>query len=242
MADRKRRGRVWRRLFVFLAVVPLAGVLVALAAGASPHRLRPVAGFLTLAAISGAATIVTERALRRRLSRLKQAPVPRNQYLAKPWWVGLRVADISVHYLALLGAIVAGVGFPGVGVGFLLVVGVVSGGAVVFDFGQPRGLTFETAGLRLHWRSLQILLPWNTIRGLETIGPEGFDSVDFQISDPERVVDWVTPDTPRNRSRAQKMFGTSAPFFWFPWTAGLDGQTLARGIREGIAGQPEQVN
>jgi hypothetical protein len=242
MAEGEMRGRRWQKRVVFMAFLALAAVLVALAAGLSPHRLRPVAGFLALGAAAGTAFLAGARAMRRRVFRLSRAPVQRNVRLVKPWWFAVGAADIAIHYVALFGAIVAGFGFPGVGVGVLLVVAAVTCFPFAFDLGQPRGLTFEGAGLRLHYPGMDLLLPWSAIHGIDTIGPPGFDSVQFQVSEPEGVVEWVSPDTPRNRSRAQKMFGPSATFFWFPWTAGLDGQTLARGIREGIAGHPEQMN
>jgi hypothetical protein len=242
MAEGKRRGGGWQKLILFIAFLALAAVLLALGTGLSPHRLRPVAGFLALAVAAGAAFMAGARATRRRAFRLQRAPLQRNVRLVKPWWLAFGAADIAIHYGALFGAIAAGFGFPGIGVGALLVLASMTCFPFAFDFGQPRGLTFEAAGLRLHHPGMELLVPWSAIHGIDTIGPRGFDSVQFQVSDPARVVDWVTPDTPRNRSRAQKMLGVPAAFFWFPWTAGLDGQTLARGIREGIAGHTQQMN
>ncbi len=104
MAHERRRGRKWRILFVFVSFVPLVVVLAALNAGWAPHRLRPVAAFLSLVAASGAAVMFGSRAARLRALRLAQAPVPRNVLLTVPWWLRAPSGDAAVYCAALLGS------------------------------------------------------------------------------------------------------------------------------------------
>ncbi len=235
-------NRLRRRVrFALVAFGPLAAVLIAVAVGASSNRLRPIAGFLAVAAGSGAAAFTTARAKRRRAFRLKRSPIPRGVRFSKPWWLYTDGADLIVHYAALMGALLAVFRQPGVGVGILLVAVVGLCFMPFFGFG-PRGLTFETSGLRLHYRQVEVLVPWNEIRDCEQVGPDHMAAIQFRLASPERVGDWVTPDTPSGRSRAQNQLAPAGNVLWLHWTAGLDAQTLLRAIHEGIEGRSEQMN
>jgi hypothetical protein len=232
----------WRLVqFVFVAFVLLGVALLALAAGASPRRLAPTAVLLAVAAGSGAVALVRSRAEKRRSWNFSWSPVPQGVRLSKPWWLYLYGADVLIHYAALLGAVFAALQLPGVGVGILSVVAV----AMCFPslyFSGPRGLTFEGTGLRVHFRVFEVLVPWGAIRNCEQIGPDQFAGVRFEIADPERIGDWVRPDTPRNRrDAANRLVGAAVPF-WSPWTAGLHAETILRGIREGIERRPNRLN
>lgn len=227
--------------FALVAFVPLAVVLLALGAGASPRRLGPAAVLLAVAAASGAVVLATTGAQNRRIARLRGSPVPQGVRFSKPWWLFLHGADLLVHYAALLAAVFAVLQLPGVGVGILSVVAVAMCFPALY-FPGPRGLTFERAGLRVHYRRFEVLVPWDAIGNCEQIGPDKFAGVRFEIADPERIGDWVRPETPRNRLAAAKRLAAAAAPFWSPWTAGLDAPTLLRGIREGIEGQPDRLN
>lgn len=237
-ADKKR----WRQVrFALVAFVPLAVVLLALAAGASPRRLVPTAVLLAVAAGAGAIFIVRARAQKRRIQRFRRSPVPQGVRFSKPWWLYLNGADVLVHYGALVAALFAVVQLPGVGVGILSVVAVVMF-FPSFYFSAPRGLTFEQAGLRVHYRDFEVLVPWDAIRNYEQIGPDQFAAVRFEIAHPECIGDWVSADAPRHRARGAKWLAGAAAPFWAPWTAGLDAATLVRGIREGIEGRSDRLN
>ncbi|HXT99230.1 MAG TPA: hypothetical protein VN853_23220 [Polyangia bacterium] len=235
----KKRSRLVR--FVLVAFVLLGVVLLALAAGASPRRLAPTAVLLAVAAGSGAVALVRSRAENRRRWRFSRSPVPQGIRFSKPWWLYLTGVDVLVHYAALLAALFALFQLPGVGVGILSFVFVVWCLPSPF-FHSPRGLTFERMGLRLHHRDFDVLVPWEAVRSCEQIGPDHFAGVRFEIADRERIGDWVSPDTPRNRIRAAKRLAERAAPFWSPWTAGLDAATLVRGIREGIEGRSDRLN
>lgn len=85
-------------------------------------------------------------------------------------------------------------------------------------------------------------MPWEAIGNYEQIGPDQFAGVRFEIADRERIGDWVSPDTPRNRVRAARCLAEGVAPFWSPWTAGLDAATIVRGIREGIEGRSDRLN
>jgi hypothetical protein len=235
-ARRRRRLR-----FAFLACGPFVGVLIAAALGASPDRVRPSVAFLAVAAAAAAVALTTGRAKQRRAYRLKRSPVSKGVRFEKPWWLYADGFDLMVHYAALLGALFSIFHLAGVGVGILLVAFAVLGLSPFYGFG-PRGLTFETAGLRLHYRKVEVLVPWSEIRNCEQVGPDHMGALQFRIANPERISDWVAIDTPVNRDRARAEVAQGGKVLWLGWTAGLDAQTLLRGIREGIEGRTEQAN
>lgn len=166
--------------------------------------------------------------------------------MRKPVWIRLDGPLTFLGLIGALGAIVAAIGFPGVGVGILLSLGLLVGfGFLIPD--EPRGgLTFEDDGMRLHIGEAHCLVPWSSISNIETIGPEGFVMLRMAIADPQGVVNSVSPDTPKNRERfrslVQGIGASQGDMLLHPWTAGLDGQTLERAIREGIAGRPDPAN
>ena len=243
--SRKRRVRFYG-VYVAASFLALAAVLVAMGLGVSPVRLGPVAAFLMVWAGSAGYVALATRARRRRAFRLRSLPVPRGVRLRKPFWIRLDGPLTFLGLIAALGAIVAGLGFPGVGVGVLLALGLIVGFGFLIP-GEPRGgLTFEDDGMRLHIGAVHCLVPWSSISDIEAIGPEGFVMLRMAIADPQGVVDSVSPDTPRNRERFRRLvqgIGSShGVMLLHPWTAGLDGQTLERAIREGIAGRPDPAN
>jgi hypothetical protein len=240
---RARRIR-WYALFV-APTLALAAVLLAIWAGGSPRRLWPVAGFLMAWAGSAAYRAVANRALRRRMSRQQRAPVPRDVQLTKPLWIRLDELLTLVGVASIAGTVAAALGFSGVGVGILLV----AVAAIVFGrvtaFGTS-GFTFESAGLRVHLGAASCLVPWGSIREVETMGPDQFVALRMVIDDVDEVCEGVAPSSPRNRKRAQMLLSgrtSRGEVLFMPWTGGIEGQTLARAIREGMGGgRPDRTN
>jgi hypothetical protein len=63
------------------------------------------------------------------------------------------------------------------------------------------------------------------------------------IADLDRIRDSVLPDSPRSRKRVRDAFSISRDeILLMPWTAGLDGQTLERVIRDRQAGATDRLN
>jgi hypothetical protein len=148
---------------------------------------------------------------------------------------------VVLDLAAVVGAIVAAIGFPQVALGIALALG----GFVTFGFTMFRGpdLTIEPAGLRFHYGAAHFLVPWPAIRVVESFGPDHHQMVRLGIADLDGVRDSVSPDTPRNRKRVRDAFGLSQDeILLMPWTAGIDGQTLERAIREGQAGTADRLN
>jgi hypothetical protein len=244
VASVSRRRVLWYALFVAPSLVGLGAVLAAIVAGRSSHRLWPIAGFLMVWAGSAGYVTVARRLLRLRGFRVRHAPVPRGVWLKKPFWIRLDETLTLVAMVAMVATIVAVLGFPQVALGILLV-GLLGGFGAV-SFGATSGLTFEEAGLRVHLGQAHCLVPWTSIRAIEPIGSDNFQMIQLGIDGIDRVLDSVSPPTPRNRKRAEGVFGGAAAargeILLEPWTAGLDGQTLARAIREGMAGRPDPAN
>jgi len=244
-ARRSRRRRL-RRFSVFVGApfLGLASVLVAIAWGAAPGRWWPVAGFLLLWALAGAYTWVAGIALRRRMTRLRQAPVPRGVRLATPLWIKVDRLLTMLGLAAVLGTVVAALGFPGIAVGVLLVLGgflVVAGVAGNFSITGIQALTFEEGGVRFHLRAWAYFVPWTAIGDIRCIGPDHFEMVQVAIADLDAAGVAVSPDTPESREAARSRFSQGHVLFE-PWTAGLDGGTLARAFADGKAGTPSEVN
>lgn len=234
--------RRWYAALVVTTLVALAAVLIAIAAGASPRHLWPVAGFLALAAGSDGYRRMARRALKRRTFHQRQSPVPRGVRLTTPFWIRLEGSSMIMGLAAVISAMVAALGFPQVAFGILLVLGVLACVPVVSVFGVS-ALTFEEAGLRVHHHAAHCLIPWESIRVVDPLGPEGFQVLRLVIADLDGIRDSVSPDTPRNRRLAQSMLGTSGnEILLMPWTGGLDWQVLDRAIRGGIAGAPDRIN
>lgn len=240
----KRKLR-WEMVFVLPSFVALAAALGAIRAGFSPDRLWPVADFLMVWAGSASYVSLASKATRRRAFRLWRTPVPRGVRLRKPIWIALDTFFMLVGLSAALGTVTAAVGFPGVGVGMALALGGILTFPAVSGFGAT-ALTFEDTGLRVHIGSTQCLVPWTSISDTEAIGPDGFQLIYLSITDPDRIVASVVPDTPRNRKRVQRLFGQAGALqgslMLDHWAAGLDGRSLLRAIREGMNGSPDQAN
>jgi len=242
----KREVR-WNLVFVAPAFLGLLAVLGAIQAGLSPHRLWPIAGFLTVWAGSAGYVMLAKKASRRRTFRLRRAPVPRDVRLQKPLWLALDTPLMVLTATGILGAVSAAVGFPEVGLGIALaVVGMFAFASASMSFLTSPDLMFENGGLRLCLRSTQCLVPWSSIKNVEAIGPLGFQVVRLKIAEPDRIVASVVPDSPRHRTRVQRLLGTAgaseSEVLLDRWTAGLDGESLVGAIRDGMARRPAQVN
>jgi hypothetical protein len=244
VASASRRRVLWYALFVAPSFLCLGVVLAAIVASRSPHRLWPIAGFLMVWAGSAGYVTVARRVLRLRAFRVRHAPVPRGVRLKKPLWIRLDETLTVVTIVATVATIVAAIGFPQVAFGILLVALLGAFGAA--SFAATSGLTFEEAGLRIHLGRAHCLVPWTSIRAIEPIGPDNFQMIQLGIDGIDRVLDSISPPTPRNRKRAEGVFGGAAAargeILLETWTAGLDGQTLARAIREGMDGRPDPAN
>lgn len=232
--------RRWYRRLVIAIFVALAAVLIAIAAGVGRHRLWPVAGFLMLAAGGAAYNHVARRARKRRMHRLRQSPLPIGIRQRKPFWIRLDESTVVLDVAGLIGAIVAAVGFPQAALGVVIVLATLMGaGQAMFTM----DLTIENGGLRFHFGAAHILVPWPSIRTVRSLGEDNFQLIRLGVADLDRLRDTVSPDTPRNRKRMRNAFSISGDeILLMPWTAGLDGQTLERAIREGQAGTADRLN
>jgi hypothetical protein len=240
------RKKLRLRLFLASSLLALVGVLAAIGAGFSPHRLWPIADFLLVWAGSATYIALANKASRRRAFRLRNVPVPRGVRLRKPIWIRLETFLTLICLGAIVGTIAAAIGLPGVGLGIALVPAAIGAFTVFTGLFGPSDLTFESSGLRLHIGSGHCLVPWASVKEIEGGGTGTFALIRVTITDPNQVVDSVSPDTPRNRRRVERLLfqrlGTTAEILLGQWTAGLDGELLFRAIREGMAGRPPQMN
>lgn len=242
-----KREHRWNLVFVAPGFLGLVAVLGAIWAGFSPHRLWPVAGFLILWVGSASYVGLANKASRQRTFRLQLAPVPKGKRLRKPLWLALEVPAMGLVATGIFGAIAAALGFPGVGLGIALTaVGMYGFVGATMSFLLSPDLMFDDGGLRLYLRSTQCLVPWTSIQNVEAIGPRGFQIIRLRITEPERVIASVVPDSPRHRTRAQRLLGKpgarESEVLLNRWTAGLDGESLVRAIRDGMARRPAQVS
>jgi hypothetical protein len=244
---RRRRPHRLTLLFVVLPLAAFGGVTLALWVGFSPVRLRPVAGFLGIAAMESTYFWVALRMTHRRAKRLRSAQVPWRVRLAKPFWISLIQVSMMLVPGAVLGAVAAILGFPSFGLGALLTFAALAAWVPFAEFGMsPRGLTFEPGGLRIHIRGATFLVPWPTITKVERIGPDHSQMIRLHLKDSIGVIRAAQPDDPRARARVETFIGEgSGPdgqLILTPWTAGLDGPTLARTIGAAMVGEMGKVN
>jgi len=231
---------------LLINVGALAGVLSAIKAGASPNRLWPAVGFLL---VSSAAAIYVEGAfhLTRRLARNQSGTeIPQGVLLRRPFWMSIRDFLSIVGIGATLGAVAAGLGFAGVGVGILLTFGAILGCVEFFSRAFSLGsLTFEPDGLRVHIRRASFIVPWSAITDVHAEGYEGH-LICLRILGISAVVKSVEPDTPQTRKRTWLIVwdgdNSTGKLTLPPWTAGLDAPVLARAINAAIERQVGRVN
>jgi hypothetical protein len=244
---RTNRGMRRVALSVGLPLAALGSVLLALASGAPPGRWWPVAAFLGVTLSASLYYWAFLRMSFRRSQRLRQIEVSWDVRLTKPLWISLMMAFLPLGAGALLGAVAATLTFPGVGLGALLTFIVVGLGVSFAELGMsPRGLTFEHGGLRVHFRGATFLVPWTTIARVEQIGPDHSQMIRLRVTDTAVVVESAEPNSPLGRSRVERIVkegsGPEGQIIFTPWTAGLDGPTLARTIRAAVSGQIGRVN
>jgi hypothetical protein len=237
-----RRKLAQEPVLLAAGLTVLAGVALALAFGAAPGRWGPVAAFAALW-VGGISYLMISGAVgRRRARRFRAQDVPLGVYLGPPLW--LRLGDVAGMngFAAALATVAAAVGFPGVGVGLQIAPLLISL-AMFIQFFEVRGVMFERAGLSLHFRGMRVLLPWTSITDVTLSGPEARQHATVCLTAPMDVVASVIPDTPRNRERARVNFGVDGQSILVTELgAGLDGQTLARAVREAMAGRRERPN
>ncbi len=146
---------------------------------------------------------------------------------------------------AALGAVPAALAFPGVGVGISSTLVAFIASWTFFEAkAYAVGLTFEKPGLRVHLRGAQFLLPWSAIAGVNRYGPDLHQIITLRLFPGANVVGSLEPDTARARARLDLIlgFGDDKRLWLPPWSAGLDGATLARALRAGLEARKERLN
>jgi hypothetical protein len=227
-------------------VALFAGALIALAAGAPAHRVRPFAVFSTLGT---AATLYVEvvRALAGRRARAQaSSSPPRGVRLRKPLWLSASDGASLIMFGAPLAALAGLAGFTTVGVGVVLTAVALSlaGYALAGTF-DARALTFEDGSLRVHMRTATFSIPWAAVVDVTRSGSGG-RLVRLRFAGRQAVLGSVTPATDRARSRAWLMIGgqrePTNEVTFAPWTAGLDGAALARALTAASTRGPSRAN
>jgi hypothetical protein len=240
------KENAWEVVSLGLGAPALAATLWAISAGVSPHRLWPVAGFLFVWVATSGYVVLVKKAIRRRVLRLRSAPVPLGVCLVKPVWISLHEVATVVGMGAMTATVAAGVGFAGVGLGIQLAIGAISLTWIAPVYFRPRALTFELTGLRVHGRATQFLVPWTSVVDVGLTGSAQNQSANLQIVDPGHIATSVIPNSRQNRSRVQYLFELGHPrgraLSFGDWTAGLDAQTLVRFVREQTNGQLDRAN
>jgi hypothetical protein len=225
------------RWFFALPLLPFGGVLLALAAGASRARWLPVAGFLAVTATGDVYFWVGARLQLRRAWRQRQVELPWGIQHRAPLWMPLMRVLAALATGAVIAAVPAAVGFPRVGLGVLSIFAIVAAGAPFAELG-PRALTFEADGLRFHVRGGSFVVPWTAIDRVERIGPDHAQLIRLHVADATRIIDSFEPKDPRILPRVEsciaKSSGGGGRLLLMPWTAGLDGPSIARTIEAAI--------
>jgi hypothetical protein len=225
----------------------LACVLLALAAGAPRGRWLPVAAFLAIAALANGYFWLGGRLQRRRTQRVRQTEVAFGVRHTQPLWMTLILPSLALAMGALLAALVAAVGFAGVAAGVLLIFAGIAVFVPFATFGMaPRGLTFEADGLRIHiGGGGSFVVPWTAIAHIDGIGPDHSQILHLRLIDADAIIASHEPNDPRVRVRVESFVqrsGDGARLTMMPWTAGLDGPTIARTIYAAKHGTADRTN
>jgi hypothetical protein len=233
----------WEAASGVTSLVALAGVLGTIAAGIARHRIWPVALFSALWFASASYVILGQLATRRRAARQRTGQVPFDVRLNRPLWIPFVDACRFLAVAGPLGALAAIIGYPSVGTGIVLALGLM-GLATIAPVGSAAGLTFESTGLRVHGRRGQFFVPWTSVIEVELSAPSPNPSTNLHVAGPQQILSSLTPDTPRNRQGAELLFHLGNPRgqalrFW-NWTAGLDSASLVRAVRE-ATGERERI-
>jgi hypothetical protein len=100
-------------------------------------------------------------------------------------------------------------------------------------------ITFEVAGLRVHFGSRSLLIEWRNITGIETLGPAHYQMLAVTVRDRARVVDSALPRTgrfPHDVASLMVGSGIGGTLLLEPWLGGLDAATLARAMTRVLPG------
>jgi hypothetical protein len=217
-----------RLIFWLIAGLPVAALTaVLIACRHDRERWLPAVAFLAVAS-AGSLYEVVVLGLKRGRERWGQGrSVPWDVALRKPWWYQEGVTFVWLG--AMLGAMAAVIGFPGVGLGLAMPVAALMLASLTLGEMRASRLTFEEGGLRLGSGQVSFLVPWAAISEVERAGRY---CVLLTLSETEEALGSVQPDTPDARRRASGLLFDSR-IMLEPWIGGVDAHTLARAIEEG---------
>jgi hypothetical protein len=228
------RDRVKRWLWVALPVLGLALVLALLLAGWSPGRWLPVAGFLSVGVAALLYDLVVVRLAKQRARRNR---VAWNVVLRKPVWLQEHLFLIWVG--AMVAAVAAAIGFPGVGMGL----GLAFAGSYLFLLVLSRSvlatpkLELAHAGLWVGLPQVRFLVPWTAITAVSPLG----DMVRLRLLTIESILVSVEPDTTEARNAIRGLV-LDSQLLLAAWAGGLDSETLAKAIVAAKRGRTEPLN
>lgn len=246
-SSRHRDRQVFRRYLIVL-VAPVAGILLALAMGVSPRRLRRAVEFQGVALAAAIYFAVALKMRARTAKKQRQLGALMGIRFTTPFWMVLMESSIPVEIGGALAAVVATLGFAGVGNGVFLVFALIALALPWFKIGglQPRSIVFEESGLRIGMARATFLVSWISIARVEPVGPEHFVALNVILKDSESILESAQPPDPKARDQIKMLIqssrGSDAQMFLMPWAAGLDGRALERGIRAGIKGVAPGMN
>jgi len=225
----------WERALTAVELCALAGVLVALEAGAPATRWRPVAIFLGIGAAAALYREVGVALTRARVRHQSTAPVPRNRWLRKPAWISAIEATSFLGLAIPFAAGAAAVGFPGVGLGILATMaGLAAFTSAMSSMFSVAAFMLEQDGLRVRIRGATLLVPWSMVADVRREGSEDHRLVVLDLVGVRAIRASVDPATRKTHARAALVFssedGVTSKLVLAPWTAGLDGTALARAL------------
>jgi hypothetical protein len=246
-SSRHRNRQVFRRYLAVL-VAPVAGILLALALGISPQRLRRAVEFQAVALAAAVYFMMALRWRARTAKRQRHLESLVGIRFTTPFWMTLMEATIPIEVGGALAAVFATLGLPGVGNGVFITFALFALALPWFKSGglQPRSIVLERHGLQIFMSRATFLVPWTSIAHIESMGPEHFVALNLTLKDSESILDSAQPPDSKAREQIKMLMqssrGGGAQVFLMPWVGGLDGRALERGIRAGIKGTAPGMN
>ena len=203
--------QVFRR-YLLVLIAPIAGILLALAVGVPPQRLRHAVEFQGIAVVAAVYFIVAIRMQRRTGRRQRRLESLMGMRFRTPIWMMLMECSIPIEIGAAVAAMVATFGFAGVGNGLFLTFVLIGLCMPLFRIGlQPRWIVVESDGLRMAISRATFLVPWAAVERIEPIGPDHFVGLNVILKDSEPVLDIGPTERPEGARPDKNADSSLAP-------------------------------
>lgn len=212
----------------------LAISIAAISAGDTAPRWICTSALFLLSTIAALLSTWADYSLTRLSRRLRSQQIAWAVPLRKPRWIAIGEYLFLLSICASIGAVISLAGLPKAGTGISVALAAFFALSAGAGAGLDDHLVFNKEGLQVQLVKVRFFIRWHTISTIETVGPRHSQMVKIKVKDRSAVVESAEPATPEARSRVESILGPGieSTFVLTPWSAGLDGDTIVRFLRE----------